>query len=103
MIHDVEGNLIEADAEALVNTVNCVGFMGKGIALQFKKAYPENFDAYHKACAAGEVRPGRMFIFDFLMAEGRSPMAYRTWRQAADWAVLAEAAERGVADGSRGI
>src|SRR5579859_6244578 len=64
MIELNQGNILKADAEALVNTVNCVGFMGKGIALQFKKAYPENFDAYHKACAAGEVQPGRMFIFD---------------------------------------
>jgi len=64
MIELTQGNILKADAEALVNTVNCVGFMGKGIALQFKKAYPENFDAYHKACAAAEVEPGRMFIFD---------------------------------------
>lgn len=64
MMELTQGNILRADAEALVNTVNCVGFMGKGIALQFKKAYPENFDAYHKACATGEVRPGRMFIFD---------------------------------------
>src|SRR5437762_6597704 len=64
MIELTQGNVLKADAEALVNTVNCAGFMGKGIALQFKKAYPENFDAYHKACAAGQVQPGRMFIFD---------------------------------------
>jgi O-acetyl-ADP-ribose deacetylase (regulator of RNase III) len=64
MIELAHGNILKADAEALVNTVNCVGFMGKGIALQFKKAYPENFAAYHKACAAGEVQPGRMFTFD---------------------------------------
>jgi hypothetical protein len=38
--------------------------MGKGIALQFKKAYPQNFDAYHKAFNAGEVQPGRMFIVE---------------------------------------
>jgi len=48
MIELTQGNILKADAEALVNTVNCVGFMGRGIALQFKKAYPENFDAYHK-------------------------------------------------------
>ena len=54
---------MEADAEALVNTVNCVGVMGRGIALQFKQAYPENYRAYEKACAAAEVRPGAMFIF----------------------------------------
>lgn len=64
MIEEATGNLLQTDAEALVNTVNCIGFMGKGIALQFKQAWPENFDRYAKACHAGEVRPGRMFIFD---------------------------------------
>ncbi len=59
-----KGNILEADAEALVNTVNCVGFMGKGIALQFKQAFPDNFKAYEAACRAGQVVPGRMFIFD---------------------------------------
>ncbi len=49
MIEIKEGNLLEANAEALVNTVNCVGIMGKGIALQFKQAYPENFRQYEKA------------------------------------------------------
>lgn len=63
MITLTKGNLLEADAEVLVNTVNCQGFMGKGIALQFKKAFPENFKAYERACRAGEVQPGRMFIF----------------------------------------
>ncbi|MEO0012659.1 MAG: hypothetical protein RLZZ535_1048, partial [Cyanobacteriota bacterium] len=47
--------------EDLVNTVNCVGVMGKGIALQFKQAFPENFKQYKKACDAKEVQPGRMF------------------------------------------
>lgn len=64
MIHETNGNLLQADAEALVNTVNCVGFMGKGIALQFKQAWPENFDVYAKACQREEVRPGRMLIFE---------------------------------------
>ncbi len=63
MIEEIAGNLLNADAEALVNTVNCIGFMGKGIALQFKQAYPDNFDAYERACKAGDVRPGRMFTF----------------------------------------
>jgi O-acetyl-ADP-ribose deacetylase (regulator of RNase III) len=53
-----------ADAAALVNTVNCVGVMGKGIALQFKKAFPENFKAYEAACRREEVKPGRMFVFE---------------------------------------
>ena len=50
MTEIAKGNLLEADVEALVNTVNCVGFMGKGIALQFKQAFPENFVAYEAAC-----------------------------------------------------
>lgn len=62
MIEETQGNLLEAPAEALVNTVNTVGVMGKGIALQFARAFPENLAAYKKACDAGEVRPGRMFI-----------------------------------------
>ncbi|MUG92049.1 Appr-1-p processing protein [Scytonema sp. UIC 10036] len=61
MIEFKQGNLLEENVEALVNTVNCVGVMGKGIALQFKQAYPENFRQYEKACRAGEVQPGRMF------------------------------------------
>jgi len=64
MIEKAQGNILRADAEALVNTVNCVGFMGKGIALQFKKAHPDNYDAYKKACDTGEVQPGRMFIYE---------------------------------------
>lgn len=62
MIESGKGNLLEADVETLVNTVNCVGFMGKGIALQFKQAFPENFRIYERACAAGEMVPGRMLI-----------------------------------------
>ena len=64
MIMQTQGNILTADAEALVNTVNCVGVMGKGIALQFKKAFPENFKAYEAACRRKEVRPGRMFVFE---------------------------------------
>lgn len=63
MIENATGNLLQADAEALVNTVNTVGVMGKGIALQFRQAYPENYKAYRRACEHGEVAPGRMFVF----------------------------------------
>lgn len=65
MIEFREGNLLEADAEALVNTVNTVGVMGKGIALQFKKKFPENFKAYKRACDKKEVEIGKMFVFSF--------------------------------------
>lgn len=64
MIREAEGNLLTADVDALVNTVNTVGVMGKGIALQFKRAYPEMFKAYARAAKAGEVIPGRMFVWD---------------------------------------
>lgn len=63
MIIYSKGNLLEAEAEALVNTVNCVGVMGKGIALQFKQAYPENYKEYEKACKDEKIKPGTMFIY----------------------------------------
>src|SRR4051794_9673892 len=64
MIEYRTGDILQADAEALVNTVNCVGIMGRGIALQFKTAYPENFKAYEAACAREEVQPGKMFVHE---------------------------------------
>ncbi len=64
MIEYRKGDILQADAEALVNTVNCVGVLGRGIALQFKEAFPENFRAYAAACKRGEVRPGRVFVFE---------------------------------------
>ena len=63
MIRFKTGDILAEDAEALVNTVNCVGVMGRGVALQFKKAFPANFRAYAAACRRLEVRPGRMFLF----------------------------------------
>lgn len=62
MIEFQQGNLLEANVEALVNTVNCVGVMGKGIALQFKQAFPANFQVYQKACKSNSVRPGEMLV-----------------------------------------
>jgi O-acetyl-ADP-ribose deacetylase (regulator of RNase III) len=64
MIRFTSGDILSAEAEALVNTVNCVGVMGRGIALQFKKAFPENFKAYASACKREQVQPGHMFVFE---------------------------------------
>jgi O-acetyl-ADP-ribose deacetylase (regulator of RNase III) len=64
MLELVTGNLLEADTEALVNTVNTEGVMGKGIALQFKKKYPDMFEAYQRACNEGLVQPGRMHVYE---------------------------------------
>jgi O-acetyl-ADP-ribose deacetylase (regulator of RNase III) len=62
MIRYATGNLLLADVEALINTVNTVGVMGKGVALQFKEAFPQNFHAYEEACKRGQVQIGRMFV-----------------------------------------
>lgn len=64
MIHYAFGNILKADVEAIVNTMNCVGVMGRGIALQFKKAFPDNFKAYKAVCEAKQVVPGKTFVFD---------------------------------------
>lgn len=64
MIEYRRGDILTAEVEALVNTVNCVGIMGRGIALQFKKAFPANFKAYATACRRHEVVPGRMFVYE---------------------------------------
>lgn len=64
MIEFVRGNILEADVQALVNTVNCVGYMGRGIAAQFKHAFPDNFKAYQTTCKRGELRPGILFVFE---------------------------------------
>jgi O-acetyl-ADP-ribose deacetylase (regulator of RNase III) len=62
VVEFVTGNLLEADVDALVNTVNTKGVMGKGIALQFRRAFPQNYAAYRTACEAGQVRLGKMFV-----------------------------------------
>ena len=64
MLEYKTGDILAEETEALVNTVNCVGVMGRGIALQFKNAFPDNFKAYAEACKRQEVQPGRMFVFD---------------------------------------
>lgn len=70
MIEYKTGDLLTEPAEALVNAVNCVGVMGRGIALQFKRAFPENFQAYELRCRRGEMRPGKMFVFELRRTTG---------------------------------
>jgi len=64
MIEYKTGNILTEDVEALVNTVNCVGIMGRGIALQFRKTFPENFKAYVQVCKRKQLQPGKLFVFD---------------------------------------
>jgi O-acetyl-ADP-ribose deacetylase (regulator of RNase III) len=85
MLAVTRGDLLRADVEALVNPVNCAGVMGKGLAAQFRRAFPENMAAYRAACERGEVRPGRMLT----VATGRDRPRFiinfptkRHWRDA---------------------
>jgi O-acetyl-ADP-ribose deacetylase (regulator of RNase III) len=64
MIEDASGDLFAANVDALVNAVNTVGVMGKGLALAFKNEFPDNFAAYKRACDAGQLQPGTVHVFD---------------------------------------
>ncbi len=64
MIELREGDLLEAETEALVNAVNVVGVMGRGIALQFRKRFPEMYEEYREACALGKVQPGSVHVYE---------------------------------------
>lgn len=64
MLHFTNADLFSIEAEAIINTVNCVGVMGKGIALEFKKRFPANFKLYEQACEQKLVQPGQMLIYD---------------------------------------
>ncbi len=66
-----QGDLLRQEVDAIVNTVNCVGVMGKGIALQFKQKWPENYKAYEKACKAKKVQTGKMFVHELGRLAGK--------------------------------
>ncbi len=92
MIKYVKGNLLEDDAQALVNTVNTIGVMGKGIALQFKEAFPENYKMYRQACKNGELHVGEMFITEISLLDGnRFIINFPTktdWRKPSDYSYI---------------
>jgi len=62
MIRYIKGDLLNSTAEALVNTVNTVGVMGKGIALQFKNRFPQNYKIYQEACKKGTFNTGEVLV-----------------------------------------
>jgi hypothetical protein len=64
VIESVSGNIFDSNADAIVNAVNCVGVMGKGLALQFKKRFPDNFKIYKESCAHQELRQGNVLVYD---------------------------------------
>ncbi len=63
MIYTKSGNMFDVDADVLVNTINCVGVMGCGVALEFKKRYPNMFREYCRACKSNEILPGTLWYF----------------------------------------
>lgn len=75
MIHTVQGDIFNAKTEAIVNPVNCVGVMGKGLALAFKQRYPNNYAAYRKACQTHELQIGRIFTYR-LKGDGEGKLHY---------------------------
>jgi O-acetyl-ADP-ribose deacetylase (regulator of RNase III) len=103
MITFRKGNLLDAKVDALVNTVNTVGVMGKGIALMFKEAFPENFRAYEDACKRKEIRVGHMFVTESSRFDGPRWIvnfpSKKHWRQPSKLEWITE----GLADLSRVI
>lgn len=90
MIHYIKGNILESEAEALVNTVNTVGVMGKGVALQFKKEFPNNFQSYSKACKEGKIEIGKLFVSkDSSISSGEKLIinfpTKKDWRKPSDY------------------
>lgn len=99
------GDLFLDKSEALVNTVNCVGVMGKGVALEFKRIWPENYKAYKRACTTKELRPGRMLIFELSNLFGNSEPKFIVnfptkdhWREKSKLKYISEGLDALVAD-----
>ncbi|WP_300730445.1 macro domain-containing protein [uncultured Rikenella sp.] len=95
MISYTKGNMLESPTQALVNTVNTVGIMGKGIALQFKMMFPNNFRAYQQACKEGRVRVGHMFVTHERMLSGEEKIIINFptkehWRSPSQYSFVTE-------------
>ncbi len=95
MIKYITGDILESKAQALVNTVNTVGVMGKGIALQFKKAFPHNFKAYTEACKKGEITIGKSLVIkDISLNTGEKIIinfpTKKDWRKPSEYAFIAD-------------
>lgn len=96
MIKYTQGDITKARLEAIVNTVNTVGVMGKGIALSFKKAFPSNYLAYKEACLDSEVRIGKMFVYSTGLPFPRLIINFPTkkhWRNPSQYTYIEEGLE----------
>lgn len=81
MITYLSGDIFKSNAQVITNTVNCVGVMGKGLALAFKKKYPEMFEDYQRKCDEGEVIPGRPYLWEDDRTQVLNFPTKRHWRQ----------------------
>lgn len=93
MIKYITGNILDSEAQALVNTVNTDGVMGKGIALQFKKAFPNNYKQYKIACKEGNIDIGKLFICeDINIYSGRKLIinfpTKKSWRKPSEYSFI---------------
>lgn len=80
MITYLEGNLFESSAQVITNTINCVGAMGKGVALEFKTRYPMMFADYQSRCQAGKVQPGIPYLWENDRTQILNFPTKRDWR-----------------------
>jgi O-acetyl-ADP-ribose deacetylase (regulator of RNase III) len=81
MITYIEKSIFQSPAQVLTNTVNCVGVMGKGLALEFKNRHPEMFDDYKLRCDRGEVRPGIPYLWEDDQVQILNFPTKRHWRE----------------------
>lgn len=92
MLHYIKGNIFDAPTQAIVNTVNTEGVMGKGLALQFKERYPDNYKAYKKACKENKVVVGKMFItINKTLLESKIIINFptkTTWRKPSEYSYI---------------
>ncbi len=80
MVTFVKGDIFKSPAQVLTNTVNCVGVMGKGVALEFKNRYPKMFGDYKSKCDLGEVKPGQPYLWEDDSAQVLNFPTKRHWR-----------------------
>ena len=96
-IEFTEGDIFSQSAEAIVNPVNCVGVMGRGLALQFRERYPDAFEAYRAACEDQRLRPGRVFLYETGLQQPRWIVHFPTKRHWRDPSVMSDI-EAGLGD-----
>ncbi len=80
MVTFVKGDIFKSPAQVLTNTVNCVGVMGKGVALEFKNRYPQMFNDYKARCDQGNVKPGQPYLWEDDSAQVLNFPTKRNWR-----------------------